>query len=68
METIGSNKVKERLLSKIDQISTLITNKEYNQLENPIFQGQTRIDKNGQYRMYWEDNGKFYYTVNTLKL
>ncbi len=44
----------------------LITNEEYNELTSPIFEGQTRVDSLGQYKMYWTNNGVMYYTVNTL--
>jgi len=43
----------------------LITDTEYLKLNSPSFQGQTRLDKNNRYKMYWESEGKLYYTENT---
>lgn len=45
---------------------TLITNKEYCSLVNPIFKGQTRCDDNNMYYMIWEDDGVLYKTHNKL--
>lgn len=44
----------------------LITSTEYCQLSNPIFIGQTRLDRNNQYYMIWENDGLYYKTLNTL--
>ena len=44
----------------------LITNSEYAKLENPIFEGQTKVDKDLNYKMYWSVNGTVYYTINNL--
>lgn len=45
--------------------ATLITNGDYNKLENPTFEGQTRVI-NGQYKMYCSVDGKLYYTINKI--
>ncbi len=39
---------------------------EYLKLENPIFEGQTRVNENGEYKMYWRVGDKVYYTENSL--
>ncbi len=44
----------------------LITSAEYLLLENPIWKGQTRLDKFNQYYMVWECDGILYKTINTL--
>ena len=44
----------------------LITNNEYCELKDPIFKGQTRVDKDGMYYMCWESEGKLYKTYNKL--
>lgn len=44
----------------------LITAEEYLSLISPEFMGQTRLDKNGFYRMYWKDGDSFYYTINSI--
>ena len=43
-----------------------ITAKEYLDLENPEFVGQTRLNSDNQYRMYWKCNEKFYFTKNQI--
>jgi hypothetical protein len=40
----------------------LITTQEYFNLENPVFHGQTGLDDNGMYYMFWECKGQFYKT------
>jgi hypothetical protein len=45
---------------------TLITPKEYLNLIDPEFIGQTRIDNNGVYYMCWKSNGLFYKTKNVI--
>ena len=47
--------------------ATLITGAEYLKLDNPEFIGQTRVDRDGKYRMYWKCNDNFYYTINILE-
>lgn len=46
------------------QLPILISAKEYMELENPEFVGQTRLNKNGEYEMHWKLGDKLYYTVN----
>lgn len=41
-----------------------ITGNQYMDLVNPEFQGQTRPDNKGVYRMYWKVGNKLYYTIN----
>jgi len=48
------------------ETAKLITTKQYCELKNPVFEGQTKTNSNGQYKMYCSDNGLFYYTNNTL--
>jgi hypothetical protein len=48
-----------------------ISNAEYLLLVNPIFLGQTSVNKEGRYKMYWEriyspTHTKIYFTTNTL--
>jgi hypothetical protein len=45
----------------------LITNAEYYELDNPEFIGQTRVDENNMYYMFWKSNGVLYKTHNKLK-
>ena len=45
---------------------TLITNAEYDALKDPIFKGQTRLDKDGWYYMVWESENKLYKTKNRI--
>ena len=46
-----------------------ITGSEYMNLDNLNFEGQTRADSQGNYKMYWSDNiGKLYVTSNSLEL
>jgi len=45
---------------------TLITSKQYCELDNPKFEGQTRMDENDQYYMVFSCNGVMYKTLNTL--
>lgn len=44
----------------------LITSSEYMNLIDPIFQGQTKTDNNGDYKMYWLSEGQHYVTHNNL--
>lgn len=44
----------------------LITAKEYLELKNPIFEGQTGVNKDGYYYMVWSDNGVMYKTYNKI--
>ena len=47
----------------------LITNEEYNEMSETsetIFEGQTRVNKDRQYKMYWTINDKLYVTLNNL--
>lgn len=78
--TINNNKSLEELQQSAEKFVTrlfhnehynnetakFISNEEYYLLENPIFQGQTRLSKEGQHKMYWKNNGIFYYTINNL--
>lgn len=48
------------------QNARLITAKEYLELDNPQFEGQTKVDTQGKYRMYWSHHGVLYYTENVL--
>ncbi len=43
-----------------------ITSAQYMELENPVFVGQTRLNKDDQYWMVFEDNGKTYKILHTL--
>lgn len=43
-----------------------ITGQQYTELASPEFMGQTRPDPNGNYKMYWKSDSKFYYTQNNL--
>jgi len=44
----------------------LITPLQYMELENPKFEGQTRLDDNNMYFMVFSDNGKLYKIHNHL--
>ena len=47
----------------------IITNAEYNELSEqyePIFEGQTKVNKDRQYKIYWTINDKLYVTINKL--
>jgi hypothetical protein len=44
----------------------LITSKEYMELDSPVFQGQTRPNKDGIYYMVFECEGRFYKTQNQI--
>ncbi len=44
----------------------LITSKEYCELNNPQWEGQTMLDENNQYYMICSCNGIYYKTLNTL--
>ena len=47
----------------------LSTNEEYNEMSETsetIFEGQTRVNKDRQYKMYWTINNQLYYTINNL--
>ena len=47
----------------------LITNEEYNEMSETfetIFEGQTRVNKDRQYKIYWTINNQLYYTINNL--
>lgn len=46
--------------------ATLITNSQYCELDNPTFEGQTKVNSEGKYKMYWSESGNLYYTENTL--
>jgi hypothetical protein len=46
--------------------ATEITSSDYLKLVNPIFEGQTRVNEEAKYKMYWSSEGKMYYTVNKL--
>ena len=48
------------------QIAKLITAGEYLALDNPEFVGQTRVNEQGQYKMYWKVGNNNYFTENTL--
>ena len=43
-----------------------ISAKEYLTLNNPEFRGQTRVDDEGNYKMYWSVGNNYYYTENNL--
>lgn len=43
-----------------------ITSLQYMDLENPIFVGQTRLDKNDKYWIVFKDNDVLYKIHNTL--
>ena len=46
-----------------------ITHKEYMNLNNLKFEGQTGVDSHGNYKMYWSDkSGNLFFTSNTLGL
>lgn len=53
-------------MSNLLQQATEITTKEYTNLVNPIFKGQTSIDDNLMYWMVFESNGTLYKINNTL--
>ncbi len=40
----------------------LITVEEYLLLENPVFRGQTALDEDSMYYMFWECKGEFFKT------
>lgn len=42
------------------EIAEEITNSQYMSLLNPIFVGQTKLDKDGNYWMVFMDNNKYY--------
>lgn len=46
----------------------LITSKEYLELKDPEFVGQTTIDKYGVYYMVWRVNGVLYKTRNIFEI
>lgn len=48
------------------QLAKLITAKEYLTLNNPEFVGQTRVNEQGRYKMYWRVGDDNYFTENTL--
>lgn len=43
-----------------------ISSKDYMLLRHPKFEGQTRADDNGDYKMYWSVDNAYYYTENNL--
>ena len=54
-----------------EQGSLSITAQEYMQLKNPKFEGQTRQDKDGFYKMYFsrtysDGRIKYYHTTNNI--
>jgi hypothetical protein len=44
----------------------LISSSQYMTLDNPEFVGQTRVNCQGEYRMYWKVGNKTYYTCNNI--
>lgn len=40
--------------------AVIMDNKHYLTLDNPIFEGQTKVDKNGEYKMYFSHNGELF--------
>lgn len=52
----------KNLLEQAKQITSL----QYMDLLNPIFKGQTSLDKDDKYWMVFEDNGILYKTHNAL--
>jgi hypothetical protein len=59
---------KNPLLEIEDKDATFITSDEYMDLDDPQFYGQTRVDNDGFYKMYWyvKSENKYYYTLNKL--
>lgn len=45
---------------------TLITNIEYMDLVDPRFEGQTKVNHQGEYYMIFSSEGKFYKTSNKI--
>lgn len=43
-----------------------IDSSEYMLLTEPKFEGQTKADKDGWYKMYWSNKGKFYFTRQNI--
>lgn len=46
-----------------------ITNEEYNDLSlkgTLIYEGQSRLDKHGFYKMFWSNGSKIYFTKNKI--
>jgi hypothetical protein len=50
------------------QKAVLISGSEYLELQSPEFVGQTKPDAEGNYRMYWRQDGNLYYTANKLEI
>lgn len=47
--------------------ATFISNTEYLTMDNLTFEGQTRANSDGKYKMYWSDpHGNLYVTHGTL--
>ena len=47
--------------------ATVVTATElYAASENPTFEGQTRVDDDGNYTMFWSIDNKYYKTNNNL--
>jgi hypothetical protein len=44
----------------------LIPVEEYYLLENPVFRGQTALDEQDMYYMFWECNGEFFKTYQHI--
>lgn len=44
----------------------LITSDQFLALCSPEFEGQTRQDSDGNYKMYWKSEGLYYYTQNNI--
>lgn len=42
------------------------SSEDYMTMHDAEFQGQTRIDEEGKYKMYWLYKGLWYYTVQTM--
>jgi hypothetical protein len=43
-----------------------ISPSDYLKLDSPEFMGQTRPNEDGEYKMYWKNENKIYYTINLI--
>lgn len=66
-ELYGAEVIDSSELDNFDiERARLITSDQYLALFSPEFEGQTRQDSDGNYKMYWKSEGLYYYTQNNI--